>query len=128
MKDWGDNQKNQLSSALIMICCLFSVSFFLISCIFPEPDSEALTARRSGFASNPPCGGCHEYPPPDLNHYYHLSTVFNSTVYSEPVICYDCHAKSIQADTQFVLDTIFQGLFGEELSSLDYPDDERIRL
>ena len=85
-------------------------------------------SRRSGrLSGDAPCGGCHAYPPPDLNHDYHLFSTFSATVYSDPVTCYDCHALSIQADTQYVLDTIFRGFFGEEISSLDHPDDERIR-
>lgn len=96
------------------------------ACLGPPADEAALL-QRGGAASIGSCARCHEYPPPDRNHEFHLIQVPNTSAYPHAVSCFDCHATAIRSDTVSSIDTIYQGYFGEELRASDYPGESRIR-
>lgn len=96
------------------------------ACLGPPVD-ESVLLQRSGSGTLGSCARCHAYPPPDRNHEFHLVQVPNTSAYPHPVTCFDCHATALRADTAAILDTVFQGFFGEELRGSDFPAEARLR-
>jgi hypothetical protein len=97
----------------------------LAACGDWKQDPAALTARGAP-AAGLSCAACHNYPPQDSNHLYHLYEVGPNKYANGPVTCLDCHYASLQHREVAVADTLFldpstNPAFHIVQSSVDWP-------
>jgi hypothetical protein len=95
----------------------------LAACGDWKQDPAALTAR-SGPAPGLECAACHNYPPQDSNHLYHLNVAGGNKYANGPITCLDCHRASLQWRVETLLDTFFIDPDPTNLnrqSSVDWP-------
>lgn len=101
------------------------LALVLFACGDWKQDPDALVARGAP-AMGPGCASCHNYPPRDSNHLYHLYVAVGNKYDNGRITCLDCHRTSIQAREVVLRDTLFlnpetEPSFHITESSLDRP-------
>lgn len=84
----------------------FLAALLLMACGDWKQDPAALTARGAP-AAGIGCAACHNYPPQDSNHLYHLNVAGGNKYANGPITCMDCHRASLRWREVAVLDTLF---------------------
>jgi hypothetical protein len=108
-----------------MRLALLALALALSACGDWKQDPSELTARGAQAAAVE-CTACHNYPPQDSNHLYHLYVATGNKYANGPPNCLDCHRASLRYREVILNDTLFldpesDSSFHITQSSVDWP-------